>query len=410
MVPLESSALWSSTPPASWPGPPAEMTVTTLGEIDACPRRWALSAAEYGGLWGGRGYPPRVQVSALAGTVVHLVLETITRQLVRARCYSVEDPKATLVLKELGGYTKVVHECMDRVLARFAENPRALTLLENAGRTLRGQVAELRVRIQSFLARMRLPRSIPNASEGIGPKRRGPLRAGAFPELELRAPRIGWKGKADLLVISDEVCEITDFKTGAPDEVHKFQVQVYALLWSLDEELNPNRRLVHRLVLAYDGGDVEVPAPTASQLAELEHQLITRREAAKAALSARPPEARPSAENCRYCSVRQLCEKYWVPETQRAMVVGADLGFSDVELKIIGRHGPSSWDAVIVLSRTIAAGKPALLRATRSMELRTGDHLRVLDAAVAVDLEDHDKPAIITLSMFSEIYTAAQMG
>jgi hypothetical protein len=46
---------------------------------------------------------------------------------------------------------------------------------------------------------------------------------------ELRAKSIGWKGKADLLVLADDACEITDFKTGAADEAHKFQVRVYAM-------------------------------------------------------------------------------------------------------------------------------------------------------------------------------------
>lgn len=37
-------------------------------------------------------------------------------------------------------------------------------------------------------------------------------------EVELRAKIIGWKGKADLLVLADAACEITDFKTGTADE------------------------------------------------------------------------------------------------------------------------------------------------------------------------------------------------
>src|SRR5438445_387754 len=104
--------LWATCAPTKWPAAPTEMTVTTLAEIERCPRRWALSAAEYAGLWSGRGYPPRLQFSALAGTVVHIALETITIKLVRAACSSVEDPKASQVMRDLGGYTKVVRECI----------------------------------------------------------------------------------------------------------------------------------------------------------------------------------------------------------------------------------------------------------------------------------------------------------
>jgi hypothetical protein len=131
---------------------------------------------------------------------------------------------------------------------------------------------------------------------GSTAKERVPLTGGAFSEVELRATRIGWKGKADLLTLSEQACEITDFKTGAPNEAHNFQLQVYALLWSLDDELNPTGRLVDRLVVAYEGGDVEVAPPTIAQLAEFQRDLIARGAAAQASLSARPPEARP--EGC----------------------------------------------------------------------------------------------------------------
>jgi hypothetical protein len=46
----------------------------------------------------------------------------------------------------------------------------------------------------------------------------------------LRAPRLGWKDKADLLVFTEEAREITDFKTGARDDAHKFQVPAAAVL------------------------------------------------------------------------------------------------------------------------------------------------------------------------------------
>jgi len=38
----EQRALWTTVAPATWPRPPADMTVSTLNEIEACPRRWAL--------------------------------------------------------------------------------------------------------------------------------------------------------------------------------------------------------------------------------------------------------------------------------------------------------------------------------------------------------------------------------
>lgn len=152
MATPERSSLWTANPPATWPDAPAEMTVTTLAEIEACPRQWALNAAEYAGLWAGRGYPPRVQLRALAGTVVHLVLERITMAFVRAGCPSVHDAAAPEVMRNLGGYSKVVNDCIDRVLERLATNPRTTSVIDYASRSLRAQVPDLRARADDVLS------------------------------------------------------------------------------------------------------------------------------------------------------------------------------------------------------------------------------------------------------------------
>ncbi len=394
--------------PASWPPPPENMTVTAFEEINTCPRQWALSKAVYSDLWQGQGYPPKLQIHAVKGSAVHLAVETITKKLILAGCPSVQDPRATGVLKELGGYTKIVTDCIRRVLNRFADNPRSTRLMDSAERTLRGQTPDLRMRVQSILARLRLP-PLPDASQHSGAassKLRRPLAIGAYPEVELRAPRIRWKGKVDLLVITDEICEITDFKTGAPDEAHRSQVQIYALLWSLDDELNPTNRTISRLVLAYSTVDVEVRALPEDELRAFEKDILERRERADAALAMQPPEARPTLENCRYCGVRHLCDEYW-SQDNRPNRPGFEARFSDAQLRILRRHGPMSFDAVLEPTADNVSGKSALLRVQESLELEPGNRFRVLDAGIAVDSDDAAQPVIVTLAMFSEIYAVA---
>src|SRR6185312_12568017 len=95
-TPLTSSP-WNTRLPVAWPDPPTELTFSALKEIEACPRRWALASANYPDLWEDYGYPPRVQLQALFGTVVHAVLETVTRELVGAGCSSVHDASAVEV-------------------------------------------------------------------------------------------------------------------------------------------------------------------------------------------------------------------------------------------------------------------------------------------------------------------------
>lgn len=398
----ERQAQWTVIAPTAWPAAPAEMSVSTYAEIEECPRRWALGAADYPDLWSGRGYPPRLQVAALAGSVVHLALEIITKRLTSAGAPSQDHPLATQVLKDLGGYTNVVQVCVERILRRFADNPRATPLMDHAQRTLRGQVPTLRMRVQTMLARIHL--TVGTAGSGppaTSPLQRLPLSNGTHPEIELRAKGIGWKGKADLLVLADDACEITDFKTGAADEGHKFQVRVYAVLWRLDDELNPSGRVVERLVLAYDSHDIDVPPPSAHEIDELSRDLLRRRQAAEVALAERPPAARPAAETCRHCSVRHLCDAYW---SGTAQAVSDDGRFGDAELKIIGRHGPTSWDAVVTRASDLPARSPALLRLQQPVEFKVGERVRVLDGALARDPEDAAAPIIVTLGAFSEAY------
>lgn len=401
-------SIWTAAAPAAWPDAPTEMTVTTLGGIESCPRRWALGAAHYPELWSGRGYPPRVQLGALSGTVVHLALEVITRALVKAGCPSLQDPTALRVMKDLGGYTKVVNDCIDRALALLATSPRAQRVLEYAARSLRAQVPELRTRAQTMLCRLRLPRLQVRSAEGRGPRVRGPLTAGMFPELDLRAERLGWKGKADVLVLSPDACEITDFKTGAPDEAHQFQIRVYALLWSRDADLNPDRRRVDRLVLAYGEGDLEVAPPTEAELDQLERELSSRTAAALAALSESPPAARAHPQQCPYCDVRHMCTDYWTADTQHLMATAlAERPLGDATLAITGRHGPSSWDGVVVSSAVANNGQRVLLRADkRSLELAPRQVVRILSAHFTSTSEDLDsEPVLIfTLGASSEIF------
>jgi hypothetical protein len=335
-----------------------------------------------------------------------LALEIITKQLTRVGVPSLNDPSAPQVLKDLGGYTRVVEDCVERILKRHIDNPRAAALMEHAQRTLRGQVPTLRARVQSMLNRVRLATYSPVARAVWAPKPDGPplrlpLANGAYPEVEVRAKSIGWKGKVDLLVLSDSACEITDFKTGAADEAHKFQVRAYAAMWRLDSELNPSRRLVDRLVLAYENQDIDVNAPSASDIDDLDNELLSRRQAAEAALTVYPPPARPGFEVCRYCGVRQLCSEYWTGATQS---VSDDGRFGDVELKIKGRHGPKSWDAVVVGAHSLPAKTAVLLRLDQPEEFGMGTVLRVVDGALSQDPEDASAVVIVTIGLFSELY------
>jgi hypothetical protein len=385
------------------------MSVSSLGEIEVCPRRWALASADYPELWDRRGYPPRLFIASLTGSVVHLALKTLTKTLVRSGCTSVEDVGAVQVMRALGGYSKLIDDCIQRVLNRFNDNPRAAPTLEVALRSLRSRIPQMRTEAQSLLGRVKLHRG--TAAGGVEivtrDRPRTPLGPGTYPEIELHATGIGWRGTADLLTVSESNCEIVDFKTGAQDNAHKFQVRVYAMLWSRDSELNPTARSVDRLTLCYPTGEVRVDPPTPAELDALERELHDRSQAALKALGTHPPEARPSVEACRYCAVRHLCEEYWLPATARALCA-ADSNkspFMDLQVSIVARHGASSWDGVIEVSQGVAAGKQIVLRtASPEAGFASGDRIRVLNVRVSTIADDESQPAVATLTTMSEAF------
>ncbi len=396
-------AMWSTSLPTSWPEPPHDMTVTTLLEIEACPRRWALTNAEYPTLWEGRGYPPQIQPAALGGTVVHSAVEVIVRAFAQAGCSTVDSAEAIGVIKDLGGLTAVIRNRAEQALSRFAANPRTRPDLESARRALGGQLPSLRAVVQSVLSRLVLPGRPggrgPTAVAGV----RQALGTGAFVEVAVRAGGLHWKGIIDLLLVADDSCQIIDVKTGAPHEAHRFQLEVYALLWSRDVELNPSGRLATQLTLRYLGQDIDIDVPTVTRLDGLEREVVGRADLARAATAASPPEARPSTENCRFCSVRQLCGEYWDGLGRHIDAWSAvDTRYGDVECSTTGRHGPSSWDAVVAAPAELA-GERVVLR-SRTRVLPSNGRIRVLNAALTHDGQEEDEPAIVTLGSGSEVY------
>lgn len=399
-MPTSQPARWTASQPAAWPAAPTDLTVSALSEIEACPRRWALSAASYPDLWANRGYPPRVHPSSLAGSLVHSVLETVSRELVQAGCPTVQDASAVRVLQALGGFSNIIAASISQLMERLAQNPRVAPHIDQITRTLRAQAGELRVRVQVMLSRRQLsPSQGPRAPGSSTPRTRTALTVGAYCELELRAPSIRWKGKADLLTLTPSLCELTDFKTGERSEDHDFQLVTYALLWSLDAELNPSKRLVDRLVLVYSDGDFVTAAPTGDALDAFERHLVQRSENARLSLTQLPPPARPGTETCRFCGVRQMCDAYW--QSGELFALDAGRRFGDVEVTVSKRHGPASWDIVI---ESVASRPNGLLRTPIGAEFSPGSRVRVLDAAFKLPDAESNEPVVITIGAASEVF------
>jgi PD-(D/E)XK nuclease superfamily len=405
---------WRVLRPSAWPQPPPWMSFSTLLELEACPRRWALKTAEYSNLWKYRGYPSVPQPSALLGTIVHLSLQKITGALVDRGCPSLIDESAILTMRKLGGYTTIVMDSLERVLLPYKENPRAAPTLDGIRHRLTNSVPELRTRVQKLLSRIRPePRAVRPGEPVIHRegKLRHPLQHGSYAEVLLQASGLGWRGIADMLTLSTNKCEIRDFKTGASKEEHKSQLWTYALLWARDVDLNPSGRLADKLVLSYDESDVGVPAPEASTLRSLEDGLKLRTAVALADLQSDIPQARTTSENCLYCTVRHLCEEYWHWHIRQCPNAESAKGrYVDVQIKLSSQHGPSSWDGIIESGPTMKAGAPILLRTeNHGFDLHPGDRLRVLNVYLSMPgeeeyVKDGHSLIVATMGSRSEIF------
>ncbi len=388
------------------------MSFSTLADIEACPRRWSLSYAQYPELWNKRGYPRAVHSAAIEGSVVHLGLEKITRALTLKNCRSLREESAVSVLRSLGGISSVLTGCLNELFDGLRDNPRVAATVNDIRRDITARIPSLRVRVQRLLARVgfipRLTQVNVENKEATGG--RYALQNGSFTEVRLIAGGIGWHGIADLLSLSDSDCEIRDFKTGAAKEAHKLQLRVYALLWFRDSELNPSGRLATKLVISYDTGDLQVTAPPINELEELERDLQARAQQAADAVRLDPPLARASTENCSMCSVRHLCADYWnwLP-TQSDEQAASSGQFADVDLAIKRRHGPNSWECIVRTSAILRSGTPALLHAPHiPIDIAPGQVLRILNAHVALSAEDAGEDVqsrvVVTTIRTSEVF------
>ena len=403
MMSPSQKTVWQVTQPMEWPTPPEYISFSTLSELEACPRRWALRSASYPQVWCHQGYPLPLHPAALEGTVMHLAIEKITRALSDRGCPSMRDPMAVKILMELGGITAVLGESIELTLQGYIDNPRATPVLDRARKHLTGHTADMRSRIQGFLSRVHLqPRpnsKLPGDSAKDRRTLRGRLPMGAHSEVKLEVGEMGWRGVVDLLTIAETTCEIRDFKTGVPKEHHELQLRIYALLWWLDRARNPTGRLVDRIVISYDSGDVNLPSPGVNELKELRSELCTRRTAVIDALNIFPPEARPNPTNCRYCSVRHLCDAYW---REPFPAEAQESRFGDLQLELTERHGPMSWDGVVEYCPRLVNGSQILLRTVDlPFDLYPGLTLRVLNVHLSPPDEDsvEASPMIALASM-----------
>lgn len=386
----------------TWPRAPSLWSYSSLGVAEECPRRWMLSRADYGDLWGGHGYPSRPALAALKGSVVHRCLELLLTAFHDRGCSSVADPAAVEAIRGLGGYSKLVESVIAEEIAALKDNPRAADMGPALTRQMTKGISRIRERVQMAISRARLA----PVDGGLGMDPKGTdevgITCGSHTEVELRGDELRLIGRADLITIRETGCTITDYKTGEPSEDHADQLRLYGLLWSRDRRVNPSRIPIEALVVSYATHDHSIDAPSAADLAGLASEIKSRIATTEKQLALRPPPARPKPEICRFCDVRHLCDDYWmtVGPTLDVEPMESSTSFVDCEGEIVRRNGPASW----VLS---LEGEPALalLRTTdERAEFNVGDRVRLLGVAAGTVQAEGASPVVLTMTPFSEAF------
>ena len=376
-----------------WPEPPASWSFSALEEMALCPRRYALKRASYPDLWDRPGYPERVSEAALVGMVVHEGVEMVLRELNRAGCASLAEEKAVEVLRRLGGYSKIATRALNEHLEKLALNPRMSPQVDRLRQRVGRRCTEMRQAIQALVSQSPVIHTKPDVAgaRSAGHSARARLAVGMHAEATLVAREDRFRGRVDLLSVHPDYVDIVDFKTGEHSKHHARQLQLYGLLWLLDEAANPGHLPVRSLTLGYVNGRAAVAVPDDWEALRVElHEEIV---AADDLVRQRPPPASPTVE-CWHCPVRQLCDEYW-----ESPFVKRDPGaiVTDAEVGILSRNGPTSWLGTLRADRT-----EVLLRTKHDVNLRLGRDVRILDL-LAGQGDDFDG-LILTLTQSSEVF------
>jgi hypothetical protein len=369
---VEISAVYTTATPTQWQAPPEWMNFHYLIRAEQCPRSAALRYATYSQLWTRRGYPDKPSLAALSGTVIHRAVARIIRALADNDVDSAQDPRCVSVLKSLGGYSKVIEESVVDVSRSLAGNPRFELVRSSSLARVGNRLPAIREHVQLQLSKLSWnlqpsPTELPDDCD-LGPgaaHTRSPLGQGTHFEIELRHPGIKWRGFADLIELRDDSCTIEEFKSGEPSDDHLLQLQIYALLWSHDEELNPTRTSVNKLAICYPNGDRVVPY-TEKDGAKLARELKARTDAVRKAVSGPESHANLDAERCPKCDVRHLCSAYWTRNRPATMDVQStdNSQLDDIQLTLRSRKGLNAWSAQCQLSNHVPVGSTILLRWT----------------------------------------------
>lgn len=345
--------------PSVWAGPPETFSHSSLTAIESCARRWQLARSTYEGL--GR-FPEKPNRAAIAGDLVHRLIDELFKALGLAGCPPLGSPDFAAVVARFGLRARA-SSLLEEKRKSWRDHPRTgARVLDLGVESIANQVVQLFRREYSGAppSKKAPPRSSSLPSEPSVGLVASLDHLGALTELALTHPTIPFTGTIDLVRRDHDGAVVVDFKTGAHKPEHETQVLLYALLWWRNTDEIPSRAEVRY------PRDAVTCVPNRKGLAALERTLRQRIDMARQGLGETPAPA-SVGDHCRFCSHRAFCDEVW-----SAAPGDVAAGPVDLEVVVCGvpmRHG---------FEGALANGQTVAVVHERSLSILTGERLRVL--------------------------------
>jgi CRISPR/Cas system-associated exonuclease Cas4 (RecB family) len=383
--------------PGNFTGEHRIWSASTLNEIEECPKRFALRRASFPEIWSRAGFPNRISAAQVKGIVVHEVVSMIMNSVQNSS--ELAEKSVMSFLKERGGYLELLKIILDKELLSANSNPRADLMVESIKREILADLSELRGQVQYFVKES--INKLPTASSRVENEEINEIPSATFQILPINSEykivdsEFPIEGYLDLLLTNEDIDHIIDYKTSKTiHDEYWDQLSLYAWLWYRSAK---NLRKGDCRIEVISGANLsESRVIKIEDLPAIQMSVLDRIKNAELSITGEIA-AKPSADSCRFCPVKVMCNSYWNMNENQS----TEAKWSDMRIKTMGNLGGNAWSVSILSDDT-----PAMLivgdRDDGSIEI--GQEFRLLNA---YKNEDEETGVVIRLSQNSEIFRVA---
>ena len=270
--------------PDKVPAKPLLWSYSSLREFGECPKRWSLTRSEYSNT-PGSGYPGAPSVQRVRGNVVHDVITAFENE------YAREGGSVRDFFKAFGLRSRVALEIENQVDAEHQSNPRVVSR-----KAITPLLDECISQIKSVVL------SLPEKESVESNKRKTGRKRGANVRIEVSDP--------DVVAYLDyfDGSQLVEFKSGPRNESHEEQVRFYAAVLYRSTGSAPAALEIN---YTGEGASVHIDPMNSDACEALLSEIRRSIKENNESIDAQEIEAR-TGEACRFCSVRHLCDEYWV--------------------------------------------------------------------------------------------------